>query len=381
MSQKKAIYSFSVFVSEAQDRSHSCGYSKNLACISISFPVTMHGLLHIIIVVFIIMRSTAANGVHICVYQRYEIVGKTVRLSLEKDRQNLTKWKKDGGILANVDKQHIELRFPDRFSVNATDGSLIIKNVTESESGCYHAYFGKWESEFVGFHLTVEGAVSKPVIHTNILQLNSSTQLCLISVKCSVDGDSVIYNCDFKYCTLQTNTSLTKVNITVAVRNEEYVECTARNHVSTKTSSVHHSDTCLEKYSSVQDKSQILLVLPVLIACGLGLILVACIILTAYLYSRKKQQIRNKGTPQEEAISTIYSVVRKPQSPTDSNLATTVYDVPSKCVKDPQSTSVQTLKETQVPPLEDKAVTVNAEREEESEKDKQLTVYWKLGQK
>ncbi|XP_036418001.1 SLAM family member 5 [Colossoma macropomum] len=337
----------------------------------------MHCSLHIIIIVFIIMSFTAAHVVH----QHYELVGKTVHLSLGKQRPNQMRWKKDADLIAVVNEQNPDVRFTEKFSVNATDGSLIIKNVTESDSGRYQALCGKWEDEITEFHLTVEEAVSEPVIDTYILQLNSSTRLCLISVKCSVDGDSMMYDCDFKTCTqdLQTNTSLTKVNITVAVRNNEKVECTASNHVSTKTSSIHLSDTCSKNYSSVEDQSQILLGWPVLIACGLGCLLLVCFLITAYLYSRKKQQ--NKGTLQEEGISTIYSVVRKPQSPTESNLATTVYDVPSKFVKAPQSASVQMSKETQAPPLEDKAVTANAEREEESENDKQLTVYWKLGQK
>ncbi|KAL6490964.1 hypothetical protein MHYP_G00013090 [Metynnis hypsauchen] len=347
---------------------------------SLSFPVTMCCSLHVIfIIIFIIMNFTAVNGAR--AHKVYELVGKTAHLSLQKQQlnQNQIKWKKDDKVIAILDKQQPRLNpesLINKFNISATNASLIIYNVTKKDSGHYKALIGDWEYEDTEYHLIVEEAVSEPIIDTNLMQ-NSSIDDCRISVKCSADGDSMIYNCNSQICT-RTNNSLTKVNITVTVSSKGILECTANNHVSTNKYSITLSNTCSEKYSPVKDKSNVLLVLAIAGACGL-LILVLCSLTIGYCCSRKKLQ--NEGTFQAEDISTIYSVVCKPQSPTQSNSATTVYDVPTKCVKALRSASVEMLKETQAPPLEDKAVTVNAEREEESENDKQRTVYWKLGQK
>ncbi|KAL7875676.1 hypothetical protein AOLI_G00106390 [Acnodon oligacanthus] len=350
---------------------------------SLSFPVTMHCSLNVIfIIIFIIMNFTAVNGAR--AHKVYELVGKTAHLSLGKQlNQNQIKWKKNDEVIGILDTyKQLPLLKSDslinKFNISATNASLIIYNVTKKDSGHYKAIIGVWEDEITEYHLIVEEAVSEPIIDTDLIQLNSSYDDCRILVKCSADGDSMIYDCDSQICT-RTNSSLTKVNITVAVTGDGILECTASNHVSTEKNSIPLSNTCSEKYSPVEDKSNLSMVLAIVVACGLGGILLFCSLIIGFCYSRKKLQ--NEGTFQAEDISTIYSVVCKPQSPTEGNSATTVYDVPSKCVKAPQSVNVEMSKETQAPPLEDKAVTVNAEKEEESENDRQLTVYWKLGQK
>ncbi|XP_072544844.1 uncharacterized protein [Salminus brasiliensis] len=336
--------------------------------------------LHTISIAFVLMNFTAAYGAQIReVSKQYALVGSTVHLSLGKHRQNLIhiRWKKENLLIAK-DKSTLNPDFQGKFSLNLTDGSLFIKNVTKNDSNCYEAIIGEWEAESWKFHLIVEGMVSEPIIDTdrNETALNSTTD-CRISVKCSADGDSVMYDCDLQICS-PSNTSLSRVNITVAVNDQGNVECTASNHVSSQRNSIALSNTCSEKQSHEKDKNHFFPVMAILIACGLGGILLVGVI--AIHFSKKKLQ-QNDSQPERD-IATIYSVVRKPQTSTDNSAAnntTTVYDVPAKRAMPLQSTSVQMPKETKEQPVEEPPVT-HAETEE-SENDKQLTVYWKLGQK
>ncbi|KAI4901135.1 hypothetical protein NFI96_030390 [Prochilodus magdalenae] len=338
-----------------------------------SFPVTMRCSLHIITVVFIIANFTAAQK------QQYELVGRTVQLSLGNHQQNLThlKWKKDKIVIAVIDKASLIVKNPEVYNVDVTNGSLFIKNVTRQNSGFYEAIIDLFEEQTTKYHLTVEEPVLRPVIYTDILQLNFSTNVCRISVTCSAKDDAVMYDCNFQICRI-ANTSLTKHNITVSLTHSGLVECTASNHVSTNKTAIHVIHPCLaRKDGPVLHHSNALVVLAIAISCGLVGILAVCLIIVRWYYSRKRFQ--NEEKLQECDITTIYSEVCKPQAPKDNNsAATTVYDVPSKAVRAPEG--LQMLKTTQAPPPVDKTVTAGTRKEEEPENDA-LTVYWKLGQK
>ncbi|XP_072543436.1 CD48 antigen-like isoform X2 [Salminus brasiliensis] len=259
------------------------------------------------------------------VSKQYALVGSTVHLSLGKHRQNLIhiRWKKENLLIAK-DKSTLNPDFQGKFALNLTDGSLFIKNVTKNDSNCYEAIIGEWEAESWKFHLIVEGMVSEPIIDTDRDEtaLNSTTD-CRISVKCSADGDSVMYDCDLQICSL-SKTSLSRVNITVAVNDQGNVECTASNHVSSQRNSIALSNTCSEKQSHEEEKTNFSPVLTILIACGLGGILLVGV-LAIHFCRKELQNVSN----QEGNTTTLYGVVHKPQTSTDNsaaNNAATVYE-------------------------------------------------------
>ncbi|KAG9274580.1 hypothetical protein AMEX_G11513 [Astyanax mexicanus] len=343
----------------------------------------MWRIVYTISIAFTLTKYSAADETPDTLHlQKYALLGSTVSLSLQGHTQDLTdiKWRKGKLLVAN--SKSVRPKFIQKFHLNATDSSLIIKNLTMNDSDHYRAEAGEWEKAILDYHLIVERMVSKPIIETNRNQTAvNSTDDCQISVKCSVDDESVMYVCENRSCTSsQTQTQQTKVNITVAVTDSRTVECTASNHVSTMKTSLAIGDTCSEKIPA-ENKSSFSLYLAILIGCVIVGIIVVC--LPVIVISRKKPQ--QKDSHPEAEITTVYSVVNKPRISTDTSAvnetASTVYDVPSKRAVPLQSASVQMPQETREQPLEGQPVTANAETEEESANDPQLTVYWKLGQK
>ncbi|XP_060731028.1 SLAM family member 7-like [Tachysurus vachellii] len=201
----------------------------------------MRSYLHI--VTFIILNFTADCGA--LVHVVYKSIGEKAHLTL-KDHQNITtvKWRKDRKLIAFVENKKPSTKCPKKYHIHVSDNSLFIHNLTVNDSGYYKAQTGQWEEDAIKYILTVQEAVSKPVITVDH-QINTSS-VCHILVTCSADGDSVMYNCDHQQCTL-TNATSNTVNLTVSYTDTEVLECTASNYVSTKQTSIHKINACPEK--------------------------------------------------------------------------------------------------------------------------------------
>ncbi|KAB5579083.1 hypothetical protein PHYPO_G00190650 [Pangasianodon hypophthalmus] len=319
----------------------------------------MRSYLHI--VAFIILNFTADCGARIHVV--YKSIGEKAHLTLKEDRNITTvKWRKDQSPIAIVENQKQVTRYPEKFHIHVSDNSLFIHNLTVNDSGQYRAETGQWEEEIIIYHLIVQEAVSTPVIDASLNHQSNSSSVCHILVKCSADGDSVTYDCDHQHCT-QTNATSIRLTITINYTNNGVLECIASNRVSTKRTSISMSNTCSEKQPVQTKQINYILVLIIIISCTVvfGVLMICAIKL--FYNNRKKEQ--NEGTYQEDkGINTVYSVVRKQprtETPADSgpaeNATATVYDVPSKCARAPQSHSDDCV-----------------------QKDDTHTVYWKLGQ-
>ncbi|XP_060781598.1 uncharacterized protein LOC132889284 [Neoarius graeffei] len=321
------------------------------------FPVTMKSYLHI--VSFIILNFIADCGAQAHVV--HKSVGEKAYLTL-KGHWNITtvRWRKNHNLIATIENQKPSIKHPEKFHIHVSDNSLVIYNLTVNDSGFYQAQAGQWEEEISQYTLIVHEAISKPVISTN-LESNSSS-VCHILVKCSADGDSVTYDCDHQHCT-QTNGTSTRVNITVNYIDNGVLECIASNRVSTKRTSITISNTCSEKTPVPNEPINAILVLITIISCTVVFcVLIICMI---KLFYNTRKKVQNEGTYQDDkAVNTVYSVVHKhprTETPADSsaaqNASTTVYDVPSKCTRTPQSDSGDSV-----------------------QNDDTHTVYWKLGQ-
>ncbi|GAA6088787.1 T-lymphocyte surface antigen Ly-9-like [Tachysurus ichikawai] len=198
----------------------------------------MRSYLHI--VTFIILNFTADCGARVHVV--YKSIGEKAHLTL-KDHRNITtiKWRKDFDLIAILENKKPDTKYPEKYHIHVSDNSLFIHNLTVNDTGDYKAQIGQWEEDVIQYKLIVQEAVSKPVI-TLDHQINTSS-VCHILVKCSADGDSVMYNCDHQHCTL-TNATSNTVNLTVSYTDTEVLECTASNHVSTKQTSIHKINAC-----------------------------------------------------------------------------------------------------------------------------------------
>ncbi|KAK3567982.1 hypothetical protein QTP86_027764 [Hemibagrus guttatus] len=195
---------------------------------------------YLYIFTFIILNFTADCGAWVHVV--YKSTGENAHLTL-KEHWNITtvKWRKDHNLIAAVDNKKPAIKNPAKFYIRASDNSLFIYNLMVNDSGYYKAETGLWEEEVITYSLTVQEAVSKPVINFDH-QLNSSS-VCHILVKCSADANSVTYDCDPQHCTL-TNATSTRVNFTVNYTDTGVLECTASNRVSTKKTSVNLNNSC-----------------------------------------------------------------------------------------------------------------------------------------
>lgn len=291
----------------------------------------------------------------------YKSIGEKAHLTL-KEQWNITqvKWRKDHALIATVEDQKSNTKHPEKFHIHVTDNSLFIKNLTVKDSGRYHAQTGQWEEVIIQYNLIVQEAVSNPVLEQILYNQSHSSSVCQILVKCSADGDSVTYDCDHKHCS-PTNATLTRVNITLNYTDNGVLECTAKNRVSTKRTSITLSNICSEKETLPDKSSNYIFVLIIIISCTVVFgVLMICIIKLLHNTTKKEQ---NEGTYQgDKGVNTIYSVVRKqPRTETPAHSSTaetaTVYDVPSKCARAPQSDSGDSV-----------------------QKDDTHTVYWKLGQ-
>ncbi|KAG7330481.1 hypothetical protein KOW79_006703 [Hemibagrus wyckioides] len=242
----------------------------------------MRSYLHI--VTFIILNFIADCGARVHVV--YQSIGETAHLTL-KEHWNITavKWRKNHNLIATVEKKKPVIKHPEKFHIHASDSSLFIHNLTVSDSGYYKAQTGQWEEDLIIYSLIVQEAVSKPVIN---LQSNSSS-VCHILVKCSADGDTVMYICDPHQCTL-TNATSTMVNMTVSYTDTGVFECTASNRVSTKKTSVHMMNSCPEKLAPTTTATIICI-----ISIALFAVLMIWIIFFTIPGRKRKKQVR---TPQ-----------------------------------------------------------------------------------
>lgn len=315
----------------------------------------MKSYLHII--TLIILNFTA--GCEARVHEIYKSIGDKAHLTF-KEHRNVTavKWRKDNYLIATVENKKPDTRNPGKYHIHASDNSLFIHNLTVNDSGDYEAQTGQWETQVIQYKLIVQEAVSIPVIEAKPKHRSNSSFVCDILVKCSADGDSVMYDCDHQLCTWINATS-TRVNLTVNYTDNEVLECTASNRVSTKQTSIRTINTCLEKQSASATSYNGTLILISICCTALIVLFIICFI-TIYSNANKKKQ--NKEPFQEDkSVNTVYNVVcKKPrtETPADSsaaqNAATSVYDVPSICARAAQCESVQ--------------------------KEDTHTVYWKLGQ-
>ncbi|XP_036452765.1 uncharacterized protein LOC118825988 [Colossoma macropomum] len=259
------------------------------------------------LIILVYCGQNQGNGARMHgIHQQYELLGGTVYLSLGEERSTQIKWKKDREVIAMVDREWSATRFQDKFIVNASDGSLIIKNVTERDSGRYQALLGKWEENIVEFHLIVLEAVSEPIIGSVLHRSDSLT--CNFSVQCSAGGDSVTYDCSLQHCA-PSNISLTRVEITIAIDNG-LVECTASNRVSTKKSLRQINDTCSETSAAWHSPWMT-------VGWALGGTLPVCFLIMSFYCYRTKLQTTNQDTV------VLYSVWDEPETPTEDSAAKT----------------------------------------------------------
>ncbi|KAF4088938.1 hypothetical protein AMELA_G00060370 [Ameiurus melas] len=319
----------------------------------------MRSYLHII--TFIILNFTAASECGAQVHVVYKSIGEKAHLTL-KEQWNITtvKWRMDRMLIATVEDKKSVAKHPEKFHMHVPDNSLFIKNLTVNDSGRYYAQTGLWEEDIIQYNLIVQEAVSNPVIEPDLYHQSNSSSVCHVLVKCSADGDSVMYDCDHQHCSL-TNTTLTRVNITLNYTDNGMLECTARNRVSMKQTSISLGNMCSEKTTLPTESGNYILILIIITSCTFVFgVLMMCIIKLFYNTTKKEQ---NEGAYQgDKGVNTIYSVVRKQprtETPAHSSAAetATVYDVPSKCARAPQSDSGDSVP-----------------------KDDTHTVYWKLGQ-
>ncbi|KAF5891212.1 SLAM family member 5-like, partial [Clarias magur] len=272
------------------------------------------------------------------VYVVYKSVGDKAHLTLKEDWNITTvKWRKNLILIATIENKNKDTKHPEKIHIHIADNSLFIHNLTVNDSGDYVAQTGQWEEEVIKYNLIVQEAVSKPIMDTPLDHQSNSSSACQILVKCSADGETVMYDCNHQHCTLINATS-TRVNITINYTDTNgMLECTASNRVSTKRTSIPINNTCSEKQPVLTTTISYMLVLIIIISCTVvfGVVMIGILKL---VYNFKKKQQKGGTYQDDKGVNTVYSVVRKPQrtetsadSSTAQTAATTVYDVPSKC--------------------------------------------------
>ncbi|XP_035639695.1 uncharacterized protein LOC118392140 isoform X1 [Oncorhynchus keta] len=158
------------------------------------------------------------------------------------------KWKFKSDVI--VDNKEISPQYKEKVQYNPVNHSLCINNLKETDSGIYYPTVGKWNLEtIIEYKVTIQEAVSIPVMKVVSLYSNSSRGQCNITVNCSVKDVWALSVCNGRQCTLSQQ-SLTAVNITISNDNST-IQCTGKNHVSAETNSQPMNDICKSNLPSV----------------------------------------------------------------------------------------------------------------------------------
>ncbi|XP_020346965.1 SLAM family member 9 [Oncorhynchus kisutch] len=257
--------------------------------------------------------------------EKYGLKGGLVCLAVAEspEEHEELKWKFKSDVI--VDNKEISPQYKEKVQYNPVNHSLCIKNLKETDSGIYYPTVGKWNLEpIIEYKVTIQEAVSIPVMKVVSLYSNSSRGQCNITVNCSVKDVWALSVCNGRQCTLSQQ-SLTVVNITISNDNST-IQCTGKNHVSAETNSQPMKDICIEKGGKASEYQVGIIVGSV----TAGLLLIIVFVGIRRIKSTRRRAHKNKlplqvnpvSAPQGERpgprntgasdITTIYVTVGKP---------------------------------------------------------------------
>ncbi|XP_041738695.2 SLAM family member 7 [Coregonus clupeaformis] len=262
---------------------------------------------------------------------KYGLKGGLVCLAVEESPGELKelKWRFESDVI--VDDKEISPKYKEKVDYNPVNHSLCIKNLKETDSGTYIETVGKWNvSPIIKYKVTIQEAVSMPVMKVVSLSSNSSTGQCKIAVNCSVKDVWVLSVCYGVQCTLsQQSLSLTGVNITISNDNNT-IQCTGKNHVSAETNSERMKDICIEKDGKAS-KSQVGIIVSIIAgSIAGGLLFVIVFVGIRWIISTRRRshedqqplQVNTVRAPQGEMpgpqntgrseVTSIYVTIGKP---------------------------------------------------------------------
>ncbi|XP_029930106.1 SLAM family member 9-like isoform X3 [Myripristis murdjan] len=191
------------------------------------------------------------------------------------------------------DKVFIFPNYRGRVEFSLEDYSLLLKNLTEADSGVYSALLiGEQDEKVAEYEVTVQERVSP--VHLTVKPVSSSSDSCNVTVTCSSQDSSIssTLTCDGEDCSLEggerSEVTASAASITVYLLNGSVI-CNHSNQVSWREDRMKIDALCW-LHAGPQSPSGVSVYLVRTVVLSVGLIIMVSVVIGVNLLDRLKKK-------------------------------------------------------------------------------------------